>query len=240
MLDDGRLASLGRHRDDRRRRLRHDHRPQEGHHRHGRRQEHRAAEPRERPQGVALHLAGDRRRRPAPLRRPRSITLDAVEIGALGRERRARRATSAALARDARVARSCRRSSTDVNARALALRADQAVHDPPARLRDGARRDHADAEAQAPRRPRALRGRGRGAVRRAAPSRSADAGAPSRGTELTSDSVLLQHKVVRLNAPSRRVRCRQLCPITARPGTARDTPRESAARRRSSMRTRTS
>ena len=65
----GRLAPLGRHRDDRRRRLRHDHRPEEGHHRHGRREEHRAAEPRERPQDVALRLAGARRRRPAPVPR---------------------------------------------------------------------------------------------------------------------------------------------------------------------------
>ena len=61
----GRLAALGRHRDDRRGRLRHDHRPQEGHHRHGRRQEHRAAEPRERPQDLPVRLAGDRHRRPA-------------------------------------------------------------------------------------------------------------------------------------------------------------------------------
>ena len=48
--------------DDRRRRLHHDHRPQEGHHRHRRRQERRPAEPRERPQGLEVRLAGDGRR----------------------------------------------------------------------------------------------------------------------------------------------------------------------------------
>ena len=43
------------------------HRPQEGHHRHRRRQEHRAAEHRERAQGDAVHLAGRGARRPAAL-----------------------------------------------------------------------------------------------------------------------------------------------------------------------------
>ena len=47
------LAADGRHRGDRRRRLHQDHRPQEGHHRHRRRQECRAAEPGERPEDVA-------------------------------------------------------------------------------------------------------------------------------------------------------------------------------------------
>ena len=65
VLDAGRLASLGRHRRDRRGRIRQDHGPQEGHHRHSRRQEHRPAEPRERPQGIEVRLTGDRRRRPA-------------------------------------------------------------------------------------------------------------------------------------------------------------------------------
>ena len=64
-----RLASLGRHRGDRRGRVRQDHRPQEGHHRHRRRQEHRAPESRERPQGVQVRLPGARRRRPAALPR---------------------------------------------------------------------------------------------------------------------------------------------------------------------------
>ena len=41
-------------------RLREDHRPQEGPDHHRRRQEHRAAEPRERTEGVPLHLAGAR------------------------------------------------------------------------------------------------------------------------------------------------------------------------------------
>ena len=58
---DGWLRS-GRHRRDRRGRVRHDHRPQEGHHRHRRRQERRAAEPRERPQDLEVRLPGDGRR----------------------------------------------------------------------------------------------------------------------------------------------------------------------------------
>ena len=66
----GRLAAIGRHRDDRRGRVRHDHRPQEGHPRHGGREEHRAAEPRERPEDVAVRVAGARRRRPASRTRP--------------------------------------------------------------------------------------------------------------------------------------------------------------------------
>ncbi len=60
----GRLAPHRRRRRDRRRGLPPDHRPQEGPHHHGRGQEHRAAEPRERAQVVALCLASDDRRRP--------------------------------------------------------------------------------------------------------------------------------------------------------------------------------
>ena len=56
--------------------------------------------------------------------------------------------------------------------RALALRAGEALRDPPARLHDGGRRDHADAQGQTPRRAGALRGRDRGAVRRASRRRS--------------------------------------------------------------------
>ena len=67
----GRLVPHRRRRRDRRGRLPEDHRPQEGPDHHRRRQEHRAAEPRERAQGVALRLAGARRRRPAPVRRSR-------------------------------------------------------------------------------------------------------------------------------------------------------------------------
>ena len=65
VLERRRLAAHGRHRHDRRGRLRHDHRPQEGHHRHRGREEHRSAEPRERPQDVTVRLAGARRRRPS-------------------------------------------------------------------------------------------------------------------------------------------------------------------------------
>ena len=49
---------------DRRRRLRLDHRPQEGHHHHGRRQEPDAGQPRGRPAAVAVDLAGRDVRRP--------------------------------------------------------------------------------------------------------------------------------------------------------------------------------
>ena len=43
------------------------HRPQEGHHHHGRRQEPHARQPRERPQAVALDLPGGHVRRPPPV-----------------------------------------------------------------------------------------------------------------------------------------------------------------------------
>ena len=59
-----------------------------------------------------------------------------------------------------RCARWSRRSST-ASTPTLPLRADQAVHDPAARLHDGRRRADADAEAEAPRRRAALRRRAR-------------------------------------------------------------------------------
>ena len=55
---------------------------------------------------------------------------------------------------------------------AFALRAGEAVRDPPARLHDGRRRDHADAQGQTPSRAGALRGGDRRAVRRATRRRS--------------------------------------------------------------------
>ena len=64
-----RLAAHRRPRRDRRRRLPLDHRPQEGHHHHRGRQEPHAGEPRERPQAVALDLAGRDVRRPPALPR---------------------------------------------------------------------------------------------------------------------------------------------------------------------------
>ena len=107
MLGAGRLAAHRRHRHDRRGRLHHDHRPQEGHHRHRRRQERRAAEPRERAEGLAVRLAGARRRRPAAVRR---------------RADHARRGRSSPKWRDeggaATSTRSSRASSTSVNAAA--------------------------------------------------------------------------------------------------------------------------
>ena len=79
MLDEDGWLRTGDIADDRRGRLHHDHRPQEGHHRHRRRQERRAAEPRERPQdsryvSQAL-VVGDRRPYIAAL-----ITLDELEL----------------------------------------------------------------------------------------------------------------------------------------------------------------
>ena len=63
----GRLAAHRRPRLARRGRLPHDHRPQEGHHDHGRRQEPHAREPGERPQALALDLPGRHARRPPPV-----------------------------------------------------------------------------------------------------------------------------------------------------------------------------
>ena len=62
--DRRRLPAHRRPRVDRRRRLRLDHRPQEGHHHHGRRQEPHAGQPRGRPAPVAVDLAGGDVRRP--------------------------------------------------------------------------------------------------------------------------------------------------------------------------------
>ena len=107
----------------------------------GWRQEHRAAEPRERPQVVALRLTGDRRRRPSPLR---DGPADARGSG--GRVERPRRAETRAGARRRRQPRPDTR------------RADQAVRDPPARLLRRGGRGDADAEATPQGHPRALRG----------------------------------------------------------------------------------
>ena len=87
MTDDGylRTGDLGV---DRRRRLRHDHRPQEGHHHHGRRQEPHAGQPRGRPAAVAVDLAGRDVRRPQAV--PVAlITLDAEQIVPVGPGQRA-------------------------------------------------------------------------------------------------------------------------------------------------------
>ena len=125
-----------------------DHRPEEGPDHHGRRQEHRAAEPRERPQDVALRLAGARRRRPAAVR-------DGARDARRGRARleRPRPAGARAGARGRRQPRSDAR------------RADQALRDPPPRLLSGGGRGDPDAEATPQGHPRALRGRDREAVR---------------------------------------------------------------------------
>ena len=116
-------------------------------------------------------VVGDRRPYVAAL-----ITLDAGgdrQLGRGARHRRRRwprwRATSASA--------SCVQGVVDdVEPRALTLRADQAVRDPPARLHHGGGRGHADAQAEAPRRAGALRRRDRGALRRAVAAAAASAG----------------------------------------------------------------
>ena len=127
----------GRHRHDRRGRLHHDHRPEEGHHRHGRRQERGAAEPRERPQGLEVRLAGRRRRRPeAVRRRPDHARAGGDrQVGGRAGDHRRRRGAVARRAR-ARADPGHRRRG---QRRALPLRADQALQHPPAGLHDGQR-----------------------------------------------------------------------------------------------------
>ena len=142
--EDGWLRS-GDIADDRRGRVRHDHRPQEGHHRDRRREEHRAAEPRERPQDLAVRLTGDRRRRPAAVpggadhARPRR---DRQVGGRAGHRRRRGRRCAA----DPRVQELVQGIVDDVNRSARAT-SRSSGSDPDARLRDGARRGDADAEA---------------------------------------------------------------------------------------------
>ena len=104
-------------------------------------------------------VVGDRRPYPAAL-----ITLDAVEIGkwAASRGIESRMET---LAADEQVRRARPGDRGRGQPRPLTVRADQALRDPAARLHDGARRDDADAEAEAPRRDAALRGRRRAALR---------------------------------------------------------------------------
>ena len=70
-LDERGLGPHRRHRPARRGRLPRDHRPQEGHHRHRRRQERRPAEPRERAEDPRDRLAGARHRRSPAVHRRR-------------------------------------------------------------------------------------------------------------------------------------------------------------------------
>ena len=81
------------------------------------------------------------------------ITLDPRGAARVGRRARAscRDGTPRRGATGARAHPGCRRRC---QRRALALRADQALHDPSARLHHGRRRAHADAEAEAPSRRR--------------------------------------------------------------------------------------
>ena len=120
-------------------------------------------------------VVGDRKPFPAAL-----ITLDPVEIG--------KWASAQGIDGDATL--TCRRSPGPRpgrgyrrrrQPRALPLRADQAVRDPAAGLRDGSRRGHADPQAAPPRRARALCRRGRGAVRRHGARRRGTGRADRRG-----------------------------------------------------------
>ena len=104
VLDEDGWLRTGDIADDRRGRLHHDHRPQEGHPRHRRRQERRAAEPRERAEDVAVRLPGARRRRPAAVRRRAD---HARRAGARQVAGRGRRRTSSELVQGDR-----RRAST--------------------------------------------------------------------------------------------------------------------------------
>ena len=158
------LAAHRRPRRARRGRLPLDHRPQEGHHHHRGRQEPRAREPRERPQAVALDLAGRHARRPAPLpRRARSrSTRRRWLVG------RSEHGSARGHPRSLREPRRCasypgdpRRGEREVRPG----RADQEVHDPRARPLPGDGRAHAHPEGQAQRRQREVRRRVRLAVR---------------------------------------------------------------------------
>ncbi len=116
-------------------------------------------------------VVGDRRPYPAAL-----ITLDPAEIGKWAAEQGIEGDVTT-LASHPRRRRARRRHRRGREPRPLPIRAAQALRDPPARLRDGSGRGHADPEAQAPRRPRALRRRGRRPVRGRATRRAATLGA---------------------------------------------------------------
>ena len=111
--------------DDRRRRLHHDHRPEEGHHRHRGREERRAAEPRERPEVLQVRVAGAGRRRPQAVRRRahHAGARGGRQVGGrAGDRRRRRRAVARRAGARADPGRRRRRER-----RALALRADPAL-----------------------------------------------------------------------------------------------------------------
>ena len=135
------LRAHRRRRPHRRGRVPRHHRPQEGHHRHGRREERRAAEPRERAEGAQGDLAGARRRRPQAVHRRTRHARRGGDERHVGR-RGAQRGAGGGRRRERRP---------------LTLRADQAVHDPAARVLARPRRGDADAEAQAQGDPRPLR-----------------------------------------------------------------------------------
>ncbi len=125
-------------------RLHPDHRSQEGHHHHRRRQERHAVEPRERPQGVAVHLGGLRDRRPpaVPGRRWSRWTSTPWRPGPRPTGSSAR---GAPLRREPAVRELVQGEIDRVNATARADRAGPALRRPGRRVQPGERRAHADA-----------------------------------------------------------------------------------------------
>ena len=85
------------------------------------------------------------------------ITLDPDELRQVGARAGDLPGGLDELARDERVRALIQGVVDERQRRALALRADQALHDPAARLHDGRRRADADAEAEAARRAQPLR-----------------------------------------------------------------------------------
>ena len=174
--DRRRLAAHRRPRLARRGRLPLHHRPQEGHHHHRGRQEPHAGQHRERPQAVALDLAGRDVRRPPALpggadharpRGDRPLRQGARAVGGPGGAGGGPQGPRADPGHP-------RRGEQEVRAG----RAGQEVRDPRPRPVAGDRRADADAEGQAQRGQREVRRPVRAAVREA--SRRRTAGAASR------------------------------------------------------------
>ena len=146
---------------DRRRGLRLDHRAQEGHHHHGRRQEPHAGQPRGRPAQFAVDLPG------RDVRRPQAVPGGARSRSTPSRSCRGRRPTGlptdvAELADPPEVRELIQADLDAANAELRPGRADQALRHPAPRLHARCRRADAVAEAQAQRRLRVVRRRVRG------------------------------------------------------------------------------
>ena len=169
------LAAHRRPRLDRRGRLPVDHRPQEGHHHHRRRQEPHAGQHRERPQAEPLDLPGGHARRP-PAVPGRARSRSTRRRSSRGRRSTACRGHLAARSRSTRRCSELIQAELDrANAHYAQVEQVKKFVDPRPRPLAGDRRADADAEGQAQRRQREVRGPLRRAVRRArrgvAPSR---------------------------------------------------------------------